>query len=148
MTPKQLLIEHVLKTDELIQPLISYHRDEPGKLIELFSVFRPISKPELDEMIEDGEFTDFHPFFSKIAYGEYGNCILTLYREKFYDDYLKNPCPYINEANKDELHREILQTTIDNRLNVYGHYAYQYKGMMQELWFIGTLKETVELNVD
>lgn len=146
MAVMKLPIEQVLENNELINYFISFNRDERNKEMMLFEEFKGIDKSELNELVQDGEFMDYHPFFSRICSGEYGNCVLTLYREKFYDAYLNNPALY-SEYENEEGYAEHIDDLIKNRLHVYGCYAYQYKGIMEEVWFIGKLKETVELEI-
>lgn len=146
MAIMKLPIEQVLENNELINYFISFNRNEDNKQTLLFEEFKKIDKSELNELIEDGEFMDYHPFFTQIGSGEYGNCILTLYREKFYDFYLKNPSLYADDENE-EGYAEYMNDLINSRLDVYGCYAYQYKGIMEEFWFIGKLKEVIVLEV-
>lgn len=140
MTKTKLEIEKVLENKELMDYFVGFHRDEWKKMNGLFAKKQLIEREELKEETAGGDYIDFHPFFSHIAPGEYGNCVLTLYREKFYDSYLKNPSLY-------EEHPEVKKELIENRHMVFGVYSYQYKGDIEEEWFTGELAEFVEVEM-
>lgn len=99
-----------------------------GNLGNLFKYFEEVDFNEIDELSQGGEdFEDFEPYYTHIAKGEYGNCVLLLYRHK--------GLYWIEEEDND-----------DKNL-VLGMYSYQWQGLIMTNWFKGKLKEAIELEI-
>ena len=122
----KLKIEEVLANKILMDYIVGIKRGSGrGNLGNLFKYFEEVDFNEIDELSQGGgDLEDFEPYYTHIAKGEYGNCILVLYRYKWLD--------IIEEKDKNM---------------ALGMYSYQFKGVIMTNWFKGKLKEAIELEI-
>ena len=133
----KLDIEEALRTPFIMDRVVGYSRSTPNQLDRLFEYrdefdLKEMSMgspyPEMYEMME--------PTYSYIAKGEYGNCLLVLYRSVLADVTPDPDEPY---------YEEYMQTLEDERYFVIGVYVYKYKGYTEREVFKGYLKKEIEI---
>ena len=141
----KLKTEDVLNSKELMDVLVAYHRDEGMKWIALFESFQDEEYSELEEETCGGGWEDFEPYYTHITKGEYGNCLLILYRLKY--EYSEEEKQALVEDLKGKKREEALNYFDIERRSVFGMYSYQHKGMIKSEWFSAVLAKEVEFQI-
>ena len=130
-------IEEALRTPFIMDDLVGYSRSEEDKWMRLFE---RIDDFDLNEMSMGSPYPEdyemMEPTYTYIAKGEYGNCLLVLYRSVLADVTPDPDEPY---------YEEYMQTLEDERYFVIGVYVYKYKGYTERKVFKGRLKKEIEI---
>ena len=143
-----LKIEEILTNKAFMDYYVGFNRDESGKWIRLFENFDYENQDDLLKETNGGSMMDFEPFYTHIAKGEYGNCLLVLYRNGIYEEEdIETLKKSVSEGLSQQEQEAVLEELEFERYRVFGMYSYQYKGLIETEWFSALLKKEIEIKL-
>ena len=138
-----LTIEEVLADQHIMNELVAFERNKGDRWMGLFERFCYETYENLARETDCGIWMDFEPYYTHIAKGEYGNCVLLLYRYKcrFSEQEKREMAKGLRGKERADMLRHL---ELEQR-SVFGMYSYQYKGMIETEWFSALLAEEIEI---